>query len=49
MYKAVGLLKDIGYHKFAAQLARQAYAYSWNPEIMDFSLYTGSHDCSNCY
>jgi hypothetical protein len=37
MYKAVGLLKDVGYHKFAAQLARQAFAYNWDPEILNLT------------
>ena len=37
IYKAVGSLKDIGYHKFSTQLLRQAYAYEWDEAIWNLS------------
>ena len=38
IYKAVGSVKDIGYHKFSVQLSRQAYAYEWEPAIMNLAV-----------
>ena len=37
IYKAVGSLKDLGFHKFSTQLLRHAYAYEWTPPILDMS------------
>jgi hypothetical protein len=38
MYKTVKPLKEVGPHKFTAQLTRQAYAYGWPPHILDRSI-----------
>ena len=37
MYRTVGSLKDIGFHKLSVQLLRQAYAYKWKPAICDLA------------
>ena len=37
MYRTVGSLKDIGFHKLSVQLLRQAYAYNWEPAICDMA------------
>jgi hypothetical protein len=37
IYKTVGALKDLGFHKFSTQLMRQAYAYDWDPTICNMA------------
>ena len=37
-YRSIEKLKDVGYHKFYAQLSRIAYAYVWDNAIWDLAV-----------